>query len=163
MKIEGEIADPRAVAAWKASVASAPPKPILDFVALTPSLQAGFRPGKITHKVAVDRIQTMLEHTGEMPVALRNLLSGIGLDRSLLAVLSEEAIGAAQNNMRSFFGSDSLYSAMLLSDREGVRSTGIAGFAQGDFTQPGAEERESAGAALNELFRPFLKDSGRFH
>ena len=157
MKIDGEIADPRAVAAWKASVASAPPKRILDFVGLTPSLQTGFRPGKIPHKVAVDRVQTLLEHTGEMPVSLRNLLSGIGLDRSLLAVLSEEAIGAARNDMRILFSSDSLYSAMLLSDREGVRSMGIAGLAQGDFTQPDAEERESAGAALNELFRPLVE------
>lgn len=160
MKIEGEIADPRAVAAWKASLASAPSKRILDFVALTPSLQAGFRPGKMTHKVAVTRVQAMLEQTGEMPVTLRELLSGIGLDRSLLAVLSEEAIGEAEGHMRDFFGADELYSAMLLSDREGVRSMGVAGFGQGDFPQPAAEEKEAARAALKELFRPFLEVLG---
>ena len=160
MKIEGETADPRAVAAWKASLASAPSTRILDFVALTPSLQAGFRPGKMTHKVAVTRVQSMLEQAGEMPLTLRELLSGIGLDRSLLAVLSEEAIGEAEGHMRDFFGADALYSAMLLSDREGVRSIGIAGLAKGDFAQPAAEEKEAARAALKELFRPFLEILG---
>ena len=156
MKIEGEIVDPRAVLAWKASLVLAPSKRILDFVALTPTLQAGFRPGKMTHKVAVDRVQAMLEQTGEMPATLRGLLSSVGLDRSLLAVLSEEAIGTAEGHLRDFFGGDSLYSAMLLSDREGVRAMGIAGFAQRAFTQPTEEEKEAAGAALSEMFRPFL-------
>jgi hypothetical protein len=161
MKIEGEIADRGAIEAWKACVDSAPVKRILDFVAITPSLHSGFRPGKMTHKVAVDRVQAMLEQTGEMTVSLRALLSSIGLNGSLLSVLSEEAIGTAEGHMRNVFGGASIYSAMLLSDREGVRSMGIAGFAQGDFMQPTVEGNVTARAALSNLFRPFLEIVGR--
>lgn len=156
MKIEGETADPRAVIAWKVALACAPTELILDYVDRSPDLQAGFRTGKMPHRVAVDRVKGLLDHAGEMPARLRNLLSSTGLDGALLTVLSEDAICAAEVHLRNYFGSDALYSAMLLSDREGVRSLGTAGFAQEKFTPPTDEEKETARAALNELFRPFL-------
>jgi hypothetical protein len=154
MKIEGEIADPRAVSAWKAVLACASAERILDYVERSPDLQAGFRPGRMSHKVAVGRIKGLLDHGGEMPARLRNLLSSTGLDGALLTVLSDDAIGAAEKHLGDYFGCDELYSAMLLSDREGVRSLGTAGFAQETFPQPTDEEKEAALAALNELFRP---------
>ena len=156
MKIDGESADPRAVVAWQAALAGADPKQILDFVMLTPSLQAGFRPGKISDKVALERVQGMLEQSGEMPASLRKLLCSAGLDRSLLVVLSEEAIAAAEDHMRDYFGGGRLYSAMLLSDREAVRARGEAGFAQGEFSDLALEKKEVAREALNTLFQPFL-------
>ena len=156
MKIEGETADPRAVSAWKAVLACASAERIQDYVERSPDLQAGFRPGRTPHRVAVDRVKGLLDHAGEMPAKLRNLLSSTGLDGALLTVLSEDAIGAAEKHLGDYFGCDALYSAMLLSDREGVRSLGTAGFAQETFPQPTDEEKEAARAALNELFRPFL-------
>ena len=156
MKIDGESADPRAVVVWQAALAGADPKQILDFVMLTPSLQAGFRPGKISDKVALERVQGMLEQSGEMPASLRKLLCSAGLDRSLLVVLSEEAIAAAEDHMRDYFGGGRLYSAMLLSDREAVRARGEAGFSQGEFSDLALEKKEVAREALNTLFQPFL-------
>ena len=156
MKIEGETADPRAVSAWKEALACAPAEQILGYVQRSPDLQAGFRPGKMPYSVGVDRVKGLLDHAGEMPARLRNLLSRTGLDGALLTVLSEDAISAAEKQLGDYFGCGALYSAMLLSDREGVRSLGTAGFAQETFRQPTDEEKEAARAALNALFRPFL-------
>ena len=102
MKIDGENIDQRAIAIWKADLNTAEESLILDFVERNPELSAGFRPGKIAIKVAITKIQSLLDKPGEMRVSLRSLLSNIGLNRSLLAVLSEEAIFAAQRPLCIF-------------------------------------------------------------
>ena len=156
MKIDGENIDQRAIAIWKADLNTAEESLILDFVERNPELSAGFRPGKIAIKVAITKIQSLLDKPGEMRVSLRSLLSNIGLDRSLLAVLSEEAIFAAQRPLCIFFDSDPIFSAMLVSDRENVRYAGIVGFKQGSVTNATNEEKEIAGTEINKLFNPLL-------
>jgi hypothetical protein len=156
MKIDGEIPDPRAVTVWKSALVFAPGKSVFDFVGRTPALQSGFRPGKMPLKVAADRVQGMLDQTSEMPSSLRRLLSSTGLNGSLLDVLSAEAISEAEGFLRDYFGGDTLYAAMLLADREEVRSMGKAGFSQGIFIHPTDVAKAAARTALNKLFRPFL-------
>ena len=95
MKIDGKDVDPRAISAWKAALEQAPGAEIVDFVTATPVLQFGFRPGKISPQVAIERVKGMLDQSGEMPLALRLLLSSVGLNKSLLTVMSDEAIERA--------------------------------------------------------------------
>ena len=57
MKIDGKNVDPRAVVAWKATLEPTSSVEIVDFVTATPALQFGFRPGKISPQVAIERVK----------------------------------------------------------------------------------------------------------
>jgi len=156
VKIDGKNVDPRAVLAWKATLGPASNVEIADFVTATPALQFGFRPGKINPQVAIERVKGMLDQAGEMPPTLRLLLSSVGLNKSLLTVMSDEAIERATGYLCDCFGSEAVYAAMLLSDREAIQAMGIAGFSNADFKPITPEAMAAAGARLSELFNPFL-------
>ena len=156
MKIDGKDVDPRAISAWKAALEQAPGAEIVDFVTATPALQFGFRPGKISPQVAIERVKGMLDQSGEMPLALRLLLSSVGLNKSLLTVMSDEAIERATGYLCDCFGSEAVYAAMLLSHRDAIQSMGIAGFSNAEFKPITPEAMAAAGARLSALFSPFL-------
>ena len=156
MKIDGKNVDPRAVVAWKATLGPASSVEIADFVTVTPALQFGFRPGKISPQVAIERVKGMLDQAGEMPPTLRLLLSSVGLNTSLLTAMSDEAIERATGYLCDCFGSEAVYAAMLLSDREAIQAMGIAGFSNAEFKPITPEAMATAGARLSELFNPFL-------
>ena len=155
MKIDGKNVDLRAVLAWKATLGPASSVEIVDFVTGTPALQFGFRPGKINPQVAIERVKGMLDQSGEMPLALRLLLSSMGLNKSILTVMSDEAIERAAGHLCDYFGCEAVYAAMLLSDREAIQAMGIAGFSNDEFTPITPEAMAAAGARLSELFSPF--------
>jgi hypothetical protein len=160
MKIAGKIADTRAVAVWKASLGSVADSQIIQFVTLNPQLSAGFRPGKISPALALQRTQAMLDQAVEMPQILKELLSDAGLNQSLLKVLSDEAISAAEPHLCDLFGHEEVWAAMLISERDSVREMGEAGFAKAEHIETSAEQRKAAGELLNQLFLPFLKVLG---
>jgi len=156
VKIDGINVDPRAVLAWQATLEQTSSVEIVEFVTATPALQFGFRPGKISPQVAIERVKGMLDQAGEMPPALRLLLSSVGLNKALLTVMSDKAIERATGYLCDCFGSEAVYAAMLLSDREAIQAMGIAGFSSAEFTLTTPEAMATAGARLSALFSPFL-------
>jgi hypothetical protein len=157
MKIDEQEVPTPVLAHWKQALDDAPPAALKTLASVHPSLQAGFRPGKVPPAQLRTRAKGMLDTSGGLPAALRHLLVQQGLQRQLVCVLSEAAIEAHAASWADAVGRSAFFSAMLLDDRTAVRSVG---FAQAEgWDGQGADELEAARARQNliEEFGPFLR------
>ena len=157
MKIDEREVPTPVLAHWKQALDDAPPAALKTLASVHPSLQAGFRPGKVPPAQLRTRAKAMLDTSGGLPEALRHLLVQQGLQRQLVCVLSEAAIEAHAASWADAVGRSAFFSAMLLDDRAAVRSVG---FAQAEgWDGRGADELEATRACQNliEEFGPFLR------
>lgn len=157
MKIDEREVPTPVLAHWKQALDDASPAALKTLASVHPSLQSGFRPGKVPPAQLRTRAKAMLDTSGGLPEALRHLLVQQGLQRELVCVLSEAAIEAHAASWADAVGRSAFFSAMLLDDRAAVRSVG---FSQAEgWDGQGADELEAARACQNliEEFGPFLR------
>ncbi len=84
---EREVPTP-VLAHWKQALDDAPLAALKTLASVHPTLQAGFRPGKIPPAQLRTRAEAMLDTSADLLQALRNLLVQQGLKRQLVCVLS---------------------------------------------------------------------------
>jgi hypothetical protein len=157
MKIDEQEVPTPVLAHWKQALDDASPAALKTLASVHPSLQSGFRPGKVPPAQLRTRAKAMLDTSGGLPEALRHLLVQQGLQRQLVCVLSEAAIEAHAASWADAVGRSAFFSVMLLDDRAAVRSVG---FSQAEgWDGQGADELEATRArqTLTEEFGPFLR------
>ena len=107
--------------AWKQALGRMPAKALQALAAAVPALNAGFRPGRIDPKIALARAVQLLGRRSDWPDAFTDALRAQTLQPTLLALLSEEAIGQAVDATTDPGSRGELLAAMLLDPREPVR------------------------------------------
>lgn len=156
VKIDSQPVDARILQTWKEAVAHHDVAEVQAFVSAQPHLRAGFRKGKVSLPVAVRRIQSMLDQSCDLPTDLRLLLRDATLSQALLSVLSEEAIYVSLPSLATAFGRARIYAAMLLDERESIRTLGFDQVADWDGAEPTDLEHNEAVENLGSLLRKFF-------
>ena len=157
MKIDEREVPAAVLSHWKQALEAAPPAALAGLTRAHPSLQAGFRPGKVPQGQLRLRAKALLDTAPGLPEAVRGVLAQHGLQSELLCVLSEEAISAQADAWADAFGRVAVFSAMLLDDRPSVRALGFSLLEH--WNGQGADEVTAtrARAGLAEDFGPFLR------
>ncbi len=120
MKINGKPIDSRITDALKAELRQVDEKALLNFVASVSYLNTGFRKGKMPAAVALTRVCAELDKPNELTAWFRMFLQDLGLVRSIISVLSVEAIKSSALNLCHGLGAENVYAGALVDDRKEV-------------------------------------------
>ena len=120
MKIDEQEVPTPVLAHWKQALDDASPAALKTLASVHPSLQSGFRPGKVPPAQLRARVKAMLDTSGGLPEALRHLLVQQGLQRQLVCVLSEAAIEAHAASWADAVGRSAFSGGMVMGDRPAV-------------------------------------------
>jgi hypothetical protein len=168
MKIDDRQVPAVAIGVWKSVLQELPEPELAALGALRPELQGGFRPGRMPARELRTRMKALLDVCPGMPDWLCTGLAQGSLARSLICVLSEEALGTAADALADLHGRAAVAAAMLLDAREPVRALGfglLEGLEAADAAGPSGPadapdatvaRQQAARARLREGLGPFL-------
>ncbi|MGA1315350.1 MAG: hypothetical protein ACO3YN_00285 [Rubrivivax sp.] len=157
MKIDDREVPAAVLSHWKEALQAATLAALAELARAHPSLQAGFRPGKVPQGPLRLRAKALLDTASGLPEAVRGVLAQQGLQSALLSVLSEEAISAQAGAWADAFGRVAVFSAMLLDDRPSVRALGFSQLEHWNGQAADEATATRARAVLAEAFGPFLR------
>jgi len=161
----------KAIVAWRRMLISTDDTRLSEWASDYKNFVPGFRPGKVPGDAVRNRLITLLEQNGTISEHLRSALERFGLTRSIINVFSEEVISAVAPSLNAYYG-DLAFAAMLLDDREVIRTLGYESLCASDdeaFAQEINDElREASGSAsdirsaaacrLTSQLGPFIRD-----
>ena len=157
MKLDERKVPAAAIGHWKQALARLPDAALAAIAKAHPTLQTGFRPGKVPAAKLRQRVQAMLDTASGLPEALHEALAAEGLQGGLVCVLSHQALAHRAQAWADAFGPAAIASAMLLDDRAPVRELGFQQLDTWGGQAPDEEAVRQAQDALVEAFRPFLR------
>jgi len=161
----------KAIVAWRRMLISTDDTRLSEWASDYKNFVPGFRPGKVPGDAVRNRLITLLEQNGTISEHLRSALERFGLTRSIINVFSEEVISAVAPSLNAYYG-DLAFAAMLLDDREVIRTLGYESLCASD-DEASAQEindelREASGSAsdirsaaacrLTSQLGPFIRD-----
>jgi len=161
----------KAIVAWRRMLVSTDDTRLSEWASDYKNFVPGFRPGKVPGDAVRNRLITLLEQNGTISEHLRSALERFGLTRSIINVFSEEVISAIAPSLNAYYG-DLAFAAMLLDDREVIRTLGYENLCASDdeaFSREINDElREASGSAqdirsaaacrLTSQLGPFIRD-----
>lgn len=159
MNIDNRALPPFVVGALRAALAAANEKTLRDLAAQHADLARGFRPGKADASVIRTRALAAFDRMHELPDAYRSILRDSTLSRSLIAVLSEASLEQILDQIVTLHGLGAVTAAMLLDDRESIRTRAFCLLDDGEERPRKQEAAAPAGAAAAfiERMTPFLE------
>jgi len=143
-----------AIRLWRNQIDRASDADVIKCSASYRSMSAGFRTGKVPGSHLKAQLLKMLDTKGEIPAPLLDAVRRVGLTDSIVKVLSFDAIRLIHAELAKFYG-NSIYVAMLIDDREEVRSLGDLFLAELGPDEPSQANRRVAAKEVLDKLEPF--------
>ena len=151
MKVKDQEIPEAALELWRDQVLNSSDEDVIRCTISYKFMSTGFRAGKAPASHLRAQLLSMLLSKGEIPVPLLDTLQAVGLTKSLIKVLSVEAIEHLHEDFSGFFG-DAFYAALVIDSRDEVRELGIRNLTElGSRKQSKLEKSQAANNVLEKL------------
>jgi hypothetical protein len=151
----GEAMHPASIAYFRALIEESIGSELIDAAKGIPDFSRGFRPGRVDEATLRKRALAAYGKSHSSTATL-SLLRNLSLQRSLISVLSEEALQVGEIPFTRYFGAVAFFSAMSIDPRPTVAELGQSGLKS--IREEGqAKASDAAAKDIRKEFQPFFE------